>query len=66
MADRQEADEEVRQGAADYSALYFPGKYWYAAMSFVYDYGGQIARSEGRQVEGHAQFAAGARRLSPS
>src|SRR5438105_5203920 len=27
----------------DFSALYFPGKYWYASMSFVYDYGGQIA-----------------------
>ena len=26
-----------------YSALYFPGKYWYAGMAFVYDYGGQIA-----------------------
>jgi N,N'-diacetylchitobiose transport system substrate-binding protein len=26
-----------------YSAVYLPGKYWYAAMSFVYDYGGQIA-----------------------
>jgi N,N'-diacetylchitobiose transport system substrate-binding protein len=26
-----------------YSALYFPGKYWYASMGFVYDYGGQIA-----------------------
>jgi N,N'-diacetylchitobiose transport system substrate-binding protein len=26
-----------------YSALYFPGQYWLAAMSFVYDYGGQIA-----------------------
>jgi len=26
-----------------YSALYFPGKNWYASMSFVYDYGGQIA-----------------------
>src|SRR5256884_2297219 len=25
-----------------YSAIYFPGKYWYAAMSFVYDFGGQI------------------------
>ena len=28
----------------NYSALYFPGKYWYAGMSFVYDYGGAIAR----------------------
>jgi N,N'-diacetylchitobiose transport system substrate-binding protein len=27
----------------NFSALYFPGKYWYAAMSFVYDFGGQIA-----------------------
>jgi N,N'-diacetylchitobiose transport system substrate-binding protein len=27
----------------NFSAVYFPGKYWYAAMSFVYDYGGQIA-----------------------
>lgn len=31
-----------------FSALYVPGKYWYYAMSFVYDYGGQIAR----QVDG--------------
>ena len=28
---------------ATYSAVYFPGRYWYAAMSFVYDWGGQIA-----------------------
>jgi N,N'-diacetylchitobiose transport system substrate-binding protein len=26
-----------------YSALYFPGKNWYASMAFVYDFGGQIA-----------------------
>jgi N,N'-diacetylchitobiose transport system substrate-binding protein len=31
----------------NYSALYFPGKYWYAAMAFVYDYGGAIARFRG-------------------
>jgi N,N'-diacetylchitobiose transport system substrate-binding protein len=36
----------MRQKRSDrnYSALYFPGKYWYAALSFVYDYGGAIAR----------------------
>ena len=28
-----------------YSALYFPGQYWLASMSFVYDYGGKIAGS---------------------
>ena len=27
-----------------FSGYYFPGKYWYAAMSYVYDYGGQIAK----------------------
>jgi N,N'-diacetylchitobiose transport system substrate-binding protein len=27
-----------------FSALYFPGQYWLASMSFVYDYGGSIAK----------------------
>ncbi len=27
----------------NFSRLYLPGKNWYVAMSFVYDYGGQIA-----------------------
>jgi N,N'-diacetylchitobiose transport system substrate-binding protein len=31
----------------NYSAVYFPGRYWYAAMSFVYDYGGSIAVRQG-------------------
>src|SRR5436190_1231998 len=26
-----------------FSALYFPGRNWYAGMAFVYDYGGRIA-----------------------
>jgi N,N'-diacetylchitobiose transport system substrate-binding protein len=29
---------------SNFSGLYFPGQYWYAAMSWVYDYGGAIAR----------------------
>jgi N,N'-diacetylchitobiose transport system substrate-binding protein len=29
-----------------YSAVYFPGRYWYAAMSFVYDFGGRIAKTK--------------------
>ena len=39
-----------KYGTADstFSALYFPGKYWYAAMSYVYDNGGSIAK----QVKG--------------
>jgi N,N'-diacetylchitobiose transport system substrate-binding protein len=28
-----------------YSAVYYPGRYWHAAMSFVYDFGGQIAKT---------------------
>jgi N,N'-diacetylchitobiose transport system substrate-binding protein len=35
----------------NYSAVYFPGRYWYAAMSFVYDFGGSIAKtSKGKWV----------------
>jgi N,N'-diacetylchitobiose transport system substrate-binding protein len=31
-------------GDRRFSAVYFPGQYWLAAMSFVYDYGGSIAQ----------------------
>ena len=30
-----------------FSAFYVPGKYWYQAMSWVYDNGGQIAKKDG-------------------
>ncbi|HEX4727734.1 MAG TPA: extracellular solute-binding protein, partial [Jatrophihabitans sp.] len=30
-----------------FSAFYMPGKYWYAAMSFVYGTGGKIAEQQG-------------------
>ena len=36
----------------NFSALYFPGKYWYASMSFVYDYGGKIAVLKGGKWQG--------------
>jgi N,N'-diacetylchitobiose transport system substrate-binding protein len=35
---------KANKGDSNFSGLYFPGKYWYAAMAFVYDYGGAIAR----------------------
>jgi len=35
-----------------YSAVYFPGKYWYFAMSVVYDYGGSIAVRTGGKWKG--------------
>ena len=36
---------QAKYGAKDnkFSALYMPGRYWYAAMSYVYDAGGSIA-----------------------
>jgi len=30
-----------------FSAVYMPGKYWYAAMSFVHSTGGEIAKQDG-------------------
>ena len=38
-----EADGASSAKNRSYSAVYFPGRYWYAAMSFVYDCGGPIA-----------------------
>jgi N,N'-diacetylchitobiose transport system substrate-binding protein len=45
---------QARYGAKDrrYSALYFPGQYWLASMSFVYDYGGKIAEFRGGKWKG--------------
>jgi N,N'-diacetylchitobiose transport system substrate-binding protein len=40
------------RGTRNFSAVYFPGKYWYAAMAFVYDYGGQIAVKHGGKWKG--------------
>src|SRR5438309_10127036 len=36
----------------NFSALYFPGKYWYAAAPFVWDFGGDIATQSGGQWTG--------------
>jgi N,N'-diacetylchitobiose transport system substrate-binding protein len=36
----------------NYSALYFPGKYWYAALPFIWDAGGDIATQSGGKWTG--------------
>ena len=36
----------------NYSALYFPGRYIWASMSFVYDYGGKIAEFKNGKWKG--------------
>jgi N,N'-diacetylchitobiose transport system substrate-binding protein len=43
---------DSNQKDADFSALYFPGKYWYAALPFVWDDGGDIATQSGGQWKG--------------
>jgi N,N'-diacetylchitobiose transport system substrate-binding protein len=39
-------------GNKNFSAFYEPGQNWYVAMSFVADYGGQIATSKGGKWQG--------------
>jgi N,N'-diacetylchitobiose transport system substrate-binding protein len=41
----------------NYSALYWPGKNWYGAMSFVYGYGGSIAKNDGGKWTGNLESA---------
>src|SRR5437764_10352288 len=36
----------------NFSALYYPGKYWYAALPFVWDFGGDIATQSGGKWQG--------------
>jgi N,N'-diacetylchitobiose transport system substrate-binding protein len=36
----------------NFSALYFPGKYWYAALPFVWDFGGDIAAQSAGKWQG--------------
>ncbi|HEX3679027.1 MAG TPA: extracellular solute-binding protein [Galbitalea sp.] len=38
--------------ASDFSAMYFPGQYWYAGMGFVWDAGGSIATGSGTSWKG--------------
>lgn len=39
-------------GDKQFSALYFPGQYWYAALPFVWDEGGEVAVSDGDSWKG--------------
>jgi N,N'-diacetylchitobiose transport system substrate-binding protein len=55
MDELQAAAEKLNQTFASdkrFSAFYFPGKYWYAALPFVWDFGGDIAKQEGDQWRG--------------
>jgi N,N'-diacetylchitobiose transport system substrate-binding protein len=44
---------QAKNGAnPKFSPIHAPGKYWYAAMSFVYGSGGQIAKKDGGKWKG--------------
>ena len=38
--------------AKDYSAFYFPGKFWYGALPFIWAEGGEVATLDGDQWQG--------------
>jgi len=42
----------THRGDANFSALYFPGKYWYAALPFIWDFGGDVAVNSGGTWKG--------------
>ena len=55
LAELQTAADKLMQTFASdkrFSAFYFPGKYWYAALPFIWDHGGDIAKQEGDQWRG--------------
>ena len=43
---------KAKNTAPDFSAFYFPGRYWYGALQFVWDAGGQLATSSGGKWSG--------------
>ena len=45
--------KSANSGDPNFSAFYMPGKYWYAAMSFVYGAGGSIATQSGGHWTGN-------------
>ncbi len=44
--------QEDNSDNSKYSAFYFPGKYWYGAVPFVWDAGGDIAVQDGEEWTG--------------
>src|SRR6476661_8055149 len=52
LADGKKLMKKYGKKDGGYSAIYFPGKYWYFAMSVVYDYGGKIAVRTGGKWKG--------------
>jgi N,N'-diacetylchitobiose transport system substrate-binding protein len=49
---------KTKDASPTFSAMYFPGQYWYAGMSFVWDAGGSIAAGSGTSWKGGFSSAA--------
>jgi N,N'-diacetylchitobiose transport system substrate-binding protein len=49
---------KAKNSSPDFSAMYFPGQYWYAGMGFVWDAGGSIATGSGKSWNGAFSSAA--------
>ncbi|MCH9276656.1 extracellular solute-binding protein [Bifidobacterium amazonense] len=45
------------KGEKDFAPFYMPGKYWYAALQFIWGAGGDIAKKEGGTWKGSASDA---------
>jgi N,N'-diacetylchitobiose transport system substrate-binding protein len=55
LAELETVASKLQEANADnskYSAFYFPGKYWYGAVPFVWDAGGDIATQDGDEWTG--------------
>lgn len=49
--------QEANSSNSKYSSFYFPGKYWYGAVPFVWDAGGDIAMKDGDKWVGKIDSA---------
>ncbi|MEV0375005.1 extracellular solute-binding protein [Streptomyces sp. NPDC050636] len=52
IADLDKLKRKFGAGDKNFSAFYMPGRYWYAAMAFVKDAGGEIAVEKGGRWQG--------------
>lgn len=42
-----DAVKAANAGTSDFSPLYLPGQHWYVGLQFIWDFGGEIATSDG-------------------
>jgi N,N'-diacetylchitobiose transport system substrate-binding protein len=55
---------KAKNASPNFSAMYFPGQYWYAGLGFVWDAGGSISTKSGSSWKGGFSSAAAQQGLS--